>query len=80
MRDSELAWYSSSVTHQMDWSKASKFTLFGSPDLPDQWDSCNASKISSTLWLLYYDQLYLHLLDNKRFWWRPDALRPNLNL
>ena len=36
--------------------------------LPDCWDSCNPSKISSIIWLLYYDKLPLHFSHNKCFW------------
>ena len=37
-------------------------------DLPNHGNSCNPSKISSTKWSLYYDQLCFHLLHNKYFW------------
>ena len=48
------------------WSTVSEFTIL---DLPDPaWSSCNTYEISSTSWLLYCDQLRLHLSCNKNFW------------
>ena len=35
--------------------------------LCDHWGSCNPSEISSTIWLLYCDQLRHHILHNKCF-------------
>ena len=30
--------------------------------MPDRWGSCKVSKISWTIWFLFWDQLHLHLL------------------
>ena len=34
----------------------------------DCWGSYNAGKNSRTIWLLHYDQLHLHVSQNKSFW------------
>ena len=39
--------------------------------LPDRQFSCSLSNISGKVWLLYCDQLMLHLSYNKRFWLLP---------
>ena len=49
--DDKLTWYSLSISRWIClYSLEPKWTL------PDWWDSCDQSEISTTIWLLYCDQ------------------------
>ena len=67
--DIELAWYSLNATCFPLWigtwpqNQPFKANL----TLPDCQGSCNQKKFSWTIWLLYWDQLHLHLFHNKWF-------------
>ena len=58
------------------WQEKYFFFFFTYLTLPDCRGSCNPSKISLTIWLLYCDQICLHLTHNKWFWVLPQHYDP----
>ena len=72
-----LSWYSPSATHQIYLGARPRNPRFlASLTLPKRRGSCNPSGISSSICLLYCNQLRLQILRNEYFWSLPQHYDP----